>query len=98
MSAETPLNPTDFIPAIALPRHFRIEVRGVIDQGWLAAFDPLSFSSSEEVTRIEVLADQAGLRGILNRLWDLNLDILSVVAMALPAVRDGGKQNAKGNL
>ena len=40
---------------------------------------------------IEVLADQAGLRGILNRLWDLNLDIFSVVEMARPADRNGGK-------
>ncbi len=48
----------------------------------MAAFDPISFSSSDRVTMIEVLADQAALRGILNRLWDLNLDILSVIEIA----------------
>lgn len=98
MSQETPLNPTQRISAIARPRHFRIEVRGEIDPGWMAAFDPLSYSSSAGVTRIAVLADQAGLRGILNRLWDLNLDIFSVVEMALPAARDGGKYNGEGTL
>jgi hypothetical protein len=28
------------------------------------------------------LADQAALRGVLTRLWDLNLDIISVVRIA----------------
>ena len=79
------------IPTTAQRRHFRIELRGQVDQGWMVAFDPISFSSSERVTIIEVLADQAGLRGILNRLWDLNLDIFSVVEITLPAVRKGGK-------
>ena len=40
---------------------------------------------------IEVLADQAALRGILNRLWDLNLDIFSVVEISRPDARNGGK-------
>lgn len=39
---------------------------------------------------IEVLADQAALRGILNRLWDINLDIFCVVEIARPAARNGG--------
>lgn len=32
-----------------------------------------------------------GLRGPLSRLWNLNLDVLSVVEIVLPAVRNGGK-------
>jgi hypothetical protein len=57
----------------------------------MASFDPESFSSSDKVTMIEVLADQAALRGILNSLWDLNLDIISVIQFESPAVRYGGK-------
>ena len=72
-------------------RYFRIEVRGRVDEGWMAVFDPISFSSSDRATRIEVLADQAALRGILNRLWDINLDILSVIEIARPDARIGGK-------
>jgi hypothetical protein len=79
------------IPSTAQRRHFRIELRGQVDRGWMAAFDPISFSSSARGTIIEVLADQAGLRGLLNRLWDLNLDILSVVEITLPAIRKRGK-------
>lgn len=91
VSEETLQRTTKSIPSTAQRRHFCIELRGQVNQGWMAAFDPISFSSSDKVTTIEVLADQAGLRGILNRLWDLNLDIYSVVEMALPAVLNGGK-------
>ena len=91
MSAENPHKPIQSIPPTAQTRYFRIELRGQVDQGWMAAFDPISFSSNGRVTVIAVLADQAGLRGILNRLWDLNLDILSVGEIALPAVPNGVK-------
>lgn len=91
MSEETLQLSTKSIPSTAQRRCFRIELRGQVAEGWTAAFDPISFSSSNEVTRIDVLADQAGLRGILNRLWDLNLDIHSVVEIVSPAVRNGGK-------
>ena len=91
MSKEISHKPTQSIPSIAQCRRFRIELRGQVNQGWMAAFDPISFSSADRVTMIEVLVDQAGLRGILNRLWDLNLDIFSVVEIVLPAIRNGGK-------
>lgn len=91
MSEETLPRSTKSILSTAQRRRFRIGLRGQVDQGWMAAFDPISFFSSDRVTMIEVLADQAGLRGILNRLWDLNLDIFSVTEIARPAVRNGGK-------
>lgn len=91
MSEKNLQRSTQSIPTTAQRRHFRIELRGQVDKGWLAAFDPITFSSSERVTIIEVLVDQAGLRGFMNRVWDLNLDILSVVEIAVPAVQDGGK-------
>lgn len=91
VSEETPHQSINSIPSTAQQRHFRIELRGQVDQRWLASFDPESFSSSDKVTLIEVLADQAALRGILNSLWDLNLDIISVIQFESPAVRYGGK-------
>ncbi|MCL4559956.1 MAG: hypothetical protein M1281_04985 [Chloroflexi bacterium] len=75
MSKGTLHRPTKNIPLTAQRRYFRIEVRGQVDKGWMAAFDPISFSSSDSATMIEVLADQAALRGILNRMWDINLDL-----------------------
>ncbi len=91
MSENKPQRPTQSIPLSAQRRYFRIAVRGLVDAGWMATFDPISFSSADTDTLIEVLADQAALRGILNRLWDLNLDIFSVVEIARPAGRNGGK-------
>lgn len=91
MSKETPHTLNKDIPSTAQRRRFRIGLRGQVDREWMAAFDPISFSSTDRVTMIEVLADQAGLRGILNRLWDLNLDIFSVVEKASPPGGNGGK-------
>ena len=91
MSEETPHRPTNTISSTAQSRLYRIELRGRVDQGWLTGCDLAAYSSSDRLTMIVVLADQAALRGILNRLWDLNLDILSVSETAGPAVRNGGK-------
>lgn len=98
VSGKTPLRSTNRIPSVARRRHFQIKLRGRVDEGWMAAFDPLSFSSSEQMTVFEVLADQAALRGILNRLWDLNLDVFSVNEMVRPAVQNGGLNDAEGCL
>jgi hypothetical protein len=82
--------PKTGLPSTARRRAYRIELRGQVDEAWVAAFDPTSYSSSDGVTSFEVQADQAALRGILNRLWDLNLDILSVIEVARSTVRNGG--------
>jgi hypothetical protein len=91
MSEKTLPRSRKSILSTAQHRRFRIGLRGQVDQRWMTAFDPILFCSSDRVTMIEVLADQAALRGILNRLWDLNLDIFSVIEIARPAVRNGGK-------
>jgi hypothetical protein len=93
MPPKTPhLSSCQILP-IAQPRRFRIELRGPLDPGWLSAFTMLSFSSSEQLTTLEVFADQATLRGIVNRLWDLNLDLRSIVEVAGPATQNGGYRN-----
>jgi rifampicin phosphotransferase len=95
MSEETSHRSTQSISSIIQRRPFRIELRGQVDMGWMAAFDPISFSSSDRVTIFKVLADQSALRGVLNHLWDLNLDVLSVVEIAEPVVRNGGIEMQK---
>lgn len=74
------------IPATAQKRHYRIELHGQVDEAWMAAFDPIVVQRSDQVTELQIQADQAALRGVLNRLWDLNLDILSVNEIDLPAL------------
>lgn len=89
MSETSPEDPQKNIPSTAQRRRFRIELRGPVDKGWLAAFDLLSFTSSDSLTVIETLADQSALRGMLNRVWDLNLDLVSVVESEPPAIMNG---------
>ncbi|HSQ25748.1 MAG TPA: hypothetical protein VLM80_01365 [Anaerolineales bacterium] len=72
-------------------RYYKIELRGSVKAIWLSIFDPISTSSSDRGTIIQVLTDQAGLRGIMNRLWDLNLDIISMVEISSLNNDYGGK-------
>ena len=63
--------------------HFRIRVQAGLDPGWSDWLDGMSISADtcqgRAVTVLEgVLPDQPALRGILSRLWDLNLVVLSV--------------------
>jgi hypothetical protein len=64
---------------------YEIRIRGWIDRHWTAWFDGLTMRHEglEDHAPLTVLtgpvADQAALRGILCRIWDLNLTVLSVV-------------------
>ncbi len=64
---------------------YQIKIQGAIDDSWSEWFSgmDLSVAADPDGNPITTLggpvADQATLRGILNRLWDLNLTILSIV-------------------
>jgi hypothetical protein len=64
---------------------YQITVRGWIGQRWANWFDGMAivYESTESDLPVTVLcgpvADQAALRGILSRIWDLNLCLLSVI-------------------
>jgi len=63
--------------------HFRIRVQSELDPGWSDWLDGMRITADtcegRAVTVLEgVVPDQAALRGILSRLWDLNLVVLSV--------------------
>ena len=63
---------------------YQIRVQGWIDKRWSIWFDEMTITpaSTSDDTPVTVLTglvpDQATLRGILNRLWDLNLQLISV--------------------
>jgi hypothetical protein len=63
---------------------YRIEVSGALDERWLNWFSQVSAASHDDAgdgptTMLTVTdADQSTLRGILNRIWDLNLSLISV--------------------
>ena len=63
---------------------YRIRVQGNLDPRWSEWLGSMSVVSEQTAEGLPTtvlagpVADQAALRGILTRLWDLNLDIVSV--------------------
>ncbi len=72
---------------------YEIQIQGVLDPGWSDVFEGLTFSvdaldaSSPITTLTGSIEDQATLRGILNRLWDLNLTLISVTCLERGEIR-----------
>ena len=60
---------------------YEIVVEGQIDAGWASWFDGLRIESLPDGrTSISgCLADQAALRGTLDRIFDLNMQLVSVM-------------------
>jgi hypothetical protein len=64
---------------------YQIKVQGRLAENWSAWFNGLSIagettgeSAAPVTTLTGVVADQAALRGLLKRIWDLNLTVISV--------------------
>lgn len=60
---------------------YQIKVEGKLDDRWSDWFHGLTVIESENlpITILTGPIDQAALRGVLNRVWDLNLSLISVV-------------------
>lgn len=73
---EPPSNP----PEAHGPKRYAIRVKGHLDQRWADWFEGLAFThDSDGTTLLEgPLADQAALHGVLNKIRDLGLPIISV--------------------
>jgi hypothetical protein len=67
-----------------ISRYYRITVEGKIDATWSEWLGGMRLVSQKEAdcalitTLCGVLIDQAALRSLLNRIWDLNLVLRSV--------------------
>lgn len=59
---------------------YSIRVKGYLDQRWADWFDGLTFTYESDGTTLLAgqLADQAALHGVLNKIRDLGLPIISV--------------------
>jgi len=63
---------------------YEIRVRGELDGEWASTFEGMTLTVEGRETDHLIttlagpVADQSALRGILNRLWDLNLTVISV--------------------
>lgn len=61
------------------PARYEIRVAGVLDGRWAAWFDGLQVSGQGDQTVISgLLADQAALHGVLTKVRDLGLCLISV--------------------
>lgn len=60
--------------------HYRIRVRGHLDQGWASSFPGLTLTRRRDGTTLlhGPVADQAALHGLLQRLGSLGLPIVEV--------------------
>jgi hypothetical protein len=76
--------------------YYEISVQGKLDDSWAAWLDGMTISrrQARDGTPLAVLtgpvADQAALRGLLSRLWDLNLVIIDVRRTAPPDASERG--------
>jgi hypothetical protein len=60
--------------------HYEIKVEGQLDKSWSGWFSDLTVTYEDGVSTLAGhVTDQAALRGILSRIWDLNLALISVV-------------------
>jgi len=58
---------------------YQIKVEGQFTASWLEWFKPLTLAVEGERTVLTgPLPDQAALRGLLNKMWDLNLTLISI--------------------
>ena len=58
---------------------YEIRVEGVLDHGWTAWFEGLAIDSDGSQTVISgPVVDQAALHGLLNRVCDLGMVLISV--------------------
>jgi hypothetical protein len=61
------------------PTVYQIKMQGRLDESWSGWFDGMAVTSDGDTTTLTGrVADQSALRGILTKLWDLNLALISV--------------------
>jgi hypothetical protein len=77
------------------PIIYKIQVQGELDRSWEAYFNNFAitlFHNGELpiTTLIGPIADQAALRGLLCKLWDLNLTLISVCQFEADCKKEEG--------
>ena len=72
------------LPDANQPQHYAIRFKGHLDQRWADWFEGLSFTHHSDGTTLLAgpVADQAALHGVLNKLRDLGLPIISVQSIS----------------
>ncbi len=81
------------LPTPAEPVTYRIAVRGVTGRGWPAPVGA-AVEAGDGTSTITAVLDQAALRGLLCRLWDVNATVLAVTWVPTDQRSKGDKQDA----
>lgn len=65
------------------PRLYEIRISGHLEARWIAWFDGMTLTADEDGTTVVhgVLADQAALHGVLQRLRDTGLSLISITQL-----------------
>ena len=79
------------------PHIYEIVIEGHLSGQWSDWFDGLTIQSEPtgETKLTGLLCDQAALYGVLARIHDLNLVLVSVFRIANPAIRNGQVQKGE---
>ena len=78
------------------PLSYEIIVQGELDPGWSEWFNGMTIQSTEKPGSLMIttlsgdITDQSALRGILTRLWDLNLALVSVRLLSKELINKDG--------
>ena len=63
---------------------YQIKVSGTLDEYWVAWFNQMEITTELDENGYSTtgftgfVTDQSELRGLLNKIWDLNMELLSV--------------------
>jgi hypothetical protein len=79
-----------------LQKQYQITVQGRLKEKWAPWFNGMVCRMTygeDTILHVQVL-DQAALRGLLNKLWDLNLTLIAVILQDQEVCKGGPDENS----
>lgn len=71
-------------------RDYQVVVNGRLELAWTEWMAVTCIAGETTTTLILTMADQTALRGLLSRLWDLNLTVISVNPVVVGPDKEDG--------
>jgi len=80
-----------------MPEYYEIKIKGYLDQRWSDWFAglKLTYLEGDETLLSGMLPDQGALHGLLERVRDLNLTLISVTSESPPIQNSDQEKNVK---